>query len=68
MGQLNPYEMIEKRLKEIYINKEWLLNKLDMKLNTYNVYKTRKSFPIDVIIKAFKLLDMDLNDLKNMYL
>lgn len=67
MEEINPYEIIEKRLRDIYRPKEWLLKELGMKGNTYAVYKTRKTYPIDIIIKAFKLLDLDLNDLKYMY-
>lgn len=60
----NPYEIIDKGLKEKLLTKKWLAEQIGVKYQTYLSNQSRKIYTVDFLVNVFELLGLDLNLLK----
>lgn len=61
------YEYVENELDKEGRSKKWLAEKIEINYNTFVSYKKRNDMPINVIVKIAKLLDINLEVLKDIY-
>ena len=63
---MQPYDLIDKRLQELNLTHKWLISQLGVTEGVYRSDKSRNNYKIAVIVKAFKVLELDLNLLKEL--
>ncbi|MBE6065911.1 hypothetical protein [Clostridium cochlearium] len=63
---MNVNEWLELKIKEQGRNKKWIAEQLNIKYTTLNSYWQKNQMPLDSIVNIGKLLELDLNEIKQL--